>query len=478
MNFELNSILPILSLVAGIVVLLIQISIRRSPQLSWLITEIALVLTIFAALASWHNEAVAATPLLQADRYALFFTILILLSALTASLLSRTRIGDSFSTAEFCSLLLLATLGAVALTYSNHLASFVIGLELLGVSLYALIAFSKNSQLPLEAAIKYLVLSGAASAILLFGFALLYAALGALSFSEIGIQLASAGAEEYQVLTLAAAAMILVGIGFKLSLVPFHMWTPDVYQGASAPITAFLATVSKCAVFVVMMRWYLSADMAQYASVSSGLSLLAILSMLIGNLLALKQQNIKRLLAYSSTAHFGYLLVALVVLGAQGTASATVEAVALYLAAYIVTSLAAFTCVSVLEKQSDSPIEVDVASIQGLFWRQPVLALTLMVALLSLAGIPMTLGFIGKFYLFSAAVASAQWLLLSALVVGSGIGIYYYLRLIFAMTGSTDAEDTGLSIGLRLSTLALSLSVAVLVLGLYPQPLIHYLTLW
>jgi NADH-quinone oxidoreductase subunit N len=263
--------------------------------------------------------------------------------------------------------------------------------------------------------------------------------------------------------------MVISGIGFKLSLVPFHMWTPDVYQGAPTPVTGYLATVSKGAVFVALTRMYLDGQLYQYPSLINALVVIAIASMLIGNLLALRQNNIKRLLAYSSIAHLGYLLVVLIALTGKGLAS---DAVTYYLTAYVLTSLAAF---AVIARVSGEEVkQCQISAYEGLFWRDKVQALCLTVALLSLAGIPLTAGFIGKFYVITVGVQSSLWALLAAVVVGSAIAIYYYLRIIFAM--SKVPADTVEHQAYPGRVLALFLTLLVLVLGSWPEPFINYAT--
>lgn len=221
--------------------------------------------------------------------------------------------------------------------------------------------------------------------------------------------------------------MVLVGIGFKLSLVPFHMWTPDVYQGAPAPVTAFLATVSKGAVLVLLLRYFVQTNAYAYPTLTTAITVVAGLSIIVGNLLGLFQDNIKRLLAYSSIAHLGYLLVAFLAGG-----SLAVEAVSYYLTAYFITTLGAFGVVTLLSGSAESEAD-NFTDYQGLFWRRPWVAGSLSAMLLSLAGIPLTVGFIGKFYVFAAGVEGTLWLLLGFVVIGSAIGLFFYLRLVFTL---------------------------------------------
>jgi NADH-quinone oxidoreductase subunit N len=255
------------------------------------------------------------------------------------------------------------------------------------------------------------------------------------------------------------------------------MWTPDVYQGAPSPVTGFLATVSKGAIFAALIRLFSDAQLFQYPGLLVALSVIAVASMLAGNLLALKQDNLKRLLAYSSIAHLGYLLITLVVFGVLEQTDLAIEAAGFYLAAYIVTSVAAFAMLCIISSNEDG-LELDsLDAISGLFWRRPLLALMFTMALLSLAGIPLTAGFIGKFYLFTAGIEGNLWVLLTALVVGSAISIYYYLRVIFAMTSSVEPErDVSHSPLSGVATLVVCLLIFFIVyFGVLPESLMTHL---
>jgi NADH-quinone oxidoreductase subunit N len=389
-------------------------------------------------------------------------------------LISRDYLpGLSDESDEYYLLLLLATLGAVVLAYSSHVASLLLGLELMSVSLYALIAYPSRAPAAAEAATKYMVLSGAASATMLFGFALLYALAGSLEFAALGAALPTA--EGGSLLQAFAAVLIVSGLCFKLSVAPFHLWTPDVYEGSPSPITAFLATVAKAAPFVALLRLVFAAGLLDLAGVVEVLALLAVLSMLVGNLLALLQDNVKRILAYSSIAHMGYALLIFTVAANPEHRALAGEAGAFYFLAYVPTTLAAFGLLSLLNAGGDGADRAAIDDLGGLFWRQPVLAVMLVVALLSLAGIPLTAGFIGKFYLFAAAVEGSHWVLLAALVTGSAIGIYYYLRMVYQMTLKPEGDGAAIKLDAGVVAVALLLVAAILVLGVLPQGLMVYL---
>ena len=463
-----SALAPILMLSLTAVVLMIQASIKRNQSVAWVITAVGFLLTLWSA--SYARDFIQpVTILLEVDHWSLFFTSLILMASLVTLVLSK----DTFSSEgerkeEYYLLLVLSVLGAVVLIQSSHMVSLLLGMELMGVALYAMIAFPERGQLPLEGAVKYLVLSACASAMLLYGFALIYAATGELSYAGIGARAALAYAEN-PMLMMAGSAMVLAGIGFKLSVAPFHMWTPDVYEGAPTPVTGFLATVSKSAVFVALSRFYIDGALYQFSSLNTALVVLAIASMLVGNWLALRQKNIKRLLAYSSIAHFGYLLVVLIAL-TYLEADLVSQSITFYLTAYIVTTLAAFTIVSMVAGEDTA--KQNISAFAGLFWSRPLEASALTVAMLSLAGIPLTAGFMAKFFVITVGIQSGLWGLLAVLVIASAIAIYYYLRIIFAMTQS--AQSSGNSANWQEKLAAIVLMASILALGSWPQPFIAY----
>jgi NADH-quinone oxidoreductase subunit N len=408
----------------------------------------------------------AATALLLVDGYALFYSGLILAATAAVALISSgyvERVDERPD--EYYVLLLLAALGSMVLVSAVHFVSFFLGLELLSVSLYGLVAYPVARDVSVEAGVKYLVLAAVSAAFLLFGMALVYAENGTMEFAAMA---APAGAVERRV-WLAGVGLIIVGFGFKLALVPFHLWTPDVYQGAPAPVTAFVATVSKGAMFALLLRYFAAVDLGTHRALFLVFACVAVASMVAGNLLALLQDNIKRLLAYSSIAHLGYLVVAFL---ASGALAAT--AVTFYLVAYFVTTIGAFAVVTILSDGEREAERLD--DYRGLGGRRPWLAGVFTAMLLSLAGIPLTAGFVGKFYVTVAAGGAALWLLLVVMMITSGIGLFYYLRVVVAMfmqpavDGATKATFAPAPVAAGLTLAALTL---VLVgLGVYPAPLI------
>jgi NADH-quinone oxidoreductase subunit N len=331
---------------------------------------------------------------------------------------------------ELYILMLVATLGSSVLVASTHLISLFLGLELLSVPLYVMVSYLQTRALPLEAGLKYLVLAAVSAAFLLFGIALIYAAVGSMELTRLASAFSS-GAQFDGWLILPGMVLVVTGLGFKLAVVPFHLWTPDVYEGAPAPVTAYIATVSKGATLGVLLRFFHASQVLTIPSVLLVFWLIAMASMLTGNLLALLQPNIKRMLAYSSIAHLGYALVAFQAGGDLGPAAVT-----FYLAAYFVTTLGAFGVISLLSNGERECLLIE--DYRGLFWRRPTVAAIFTAMLFSLAGIPLTAGFIGKFYVVAAGASSAIWSLLIVLAIASAIGLYYYLRVVVAMYGRVE----------------------------------------
>ena len=469
-------LLPLMILTGAILVLMMAIAFMRNLALSCGISVIGLMLTLISII--WVNlnlEPSYVTPLLRVDDFGLLFSGIMAVTTLFICLLAYSyhqNRGEHQD--EFFLLLLLATLGAMVLTISVHFASFVLGLELLGISIYALISYPTKGVFSLEAALKYLILSGISSAFILFGAGLLYAVSGTLSFADFaagGIPNTGTG----QIFVLAGSAMMLAGIGFKLSLVPFHMWTPDVYEGAPAPVAGFLATISKGSVFVALMRFFLAVDGYQYDSIMTGLYWIAGLSMLLGNILALLQSSIKRLLAYSSIAQFGYLMVAFIAISELAGKHLAIEAAVFFLIAYFITTIGAFGVVTIMSDKSEDHDLDSLDAYQGLFWQRPLLAAFMSIMLLSLAGIPLTAGFVGKFYILASGVESQLWPLLVIVVIGSGIGLFYYLRVIYAMTKKA-AANTDIKVPAAGGWTMAVVTLVLLVLGVYPGPVIEWVS--
>ena len=476
---HLIALLPLLVTCATVVVVMLAIAWKRNHEMTFILSVLGLNLALLSLLPTIGVTPLQVTPLMQIDTFACYYMALILIATLACVTLTHAYLGEATvsdgqtkgyprNREEMYLLLLLSAAGGLVLVSTEHLAGLFIGLELLSVPTYGMIAYAYFNKRSLEAGIKYMVLSAAGSAFLLFGMALLYADAGSLSFAEIGASLANASGSQ---LVQIGIGMMLIGLAFKLSMVPFHLWTPDVYEGAPAPVAAFLATASKVAVFAVLLRLYQLSPATAGGWLNDLLTVIAIASILFGNLLALVQNKLKRLLGYSSIAHFGYLLVALI--ASKGLA---VEAIGVYMATYVLTSLGAFGVITLMSTPYNGRDADALYEYRGLFWRRPYLTAVLTVMMLSLAGIPLTAGFIGKFYVIAAGVQAQLWWLIGALILGSAIAVFYYLRVmvtLFLVEPNLHRHDAQFNWGQRAGGIMLILvTILAFILGVYPQPLL------
>ena len=424
-SVDFIALLPLIVLGATSIAVMLAVAIRRNHAAAAWISLAGLAVAFWSLWPAGSVVPQQVTPLLIVDRFSIYYFGLII--AATAAIVFMAYgyfERHNVQREEFYILLLLATLGSAVLVASDHFISFFLGLEILSVTLYALSAYLADRDVAIEAGMKYLVLAASSAAFLLFGMALVYAQTGTMAFPQLAQDIVSGGATHIWI--LAGIALMVTGFGFKLAVVPFHLWTPDVYQGAPAPVTAFIASVSKGAMFAVLLRFFYESGSHDLHSTYLIFAIIAIASMLVGNLLALLQNNVKRILAYSSIAHLGYLLVAFEAGGPVGAAAGT-----FYLTAYMVTTLGAFGVITALSS-SEHEAE-DIEDYRGLFWRRPALAIVFTAMLFSLAGIPLTAGFLGKFYTIAAATNSSIWLLIFVLVAASAIGLFYYLRVVVVM---------------------------------------------
>jgi NADH-quinone oxidoreductase subunit N len=367
---------------------------------------------------------------------------------------------------EFVAFLLVAAAGMDLLAASNSFVSLFVTLEMFSISLYALCAFETRSSASLEAGLKYLVLGSIGSAILLYGAAFLYGATGSFGFPEVAKGVA---ADPHNLLALAGTAFVIAGLGFKIAVVPFHMWTPDVYEGSPTPVTAFMSAATKAAAFAALFRVLVQALPAMGDIWRPALATAAIITMLFANIVALRQTNLKRILAYSSVGHAGYLLMAVV----SGQAGA--KALLFYLAVYAATSVGAFTVVAIRERETGEPATIE--SLRGWGFSRPILGASLAIFLLSLGGFPPTAGFLAKFYLFAAAVHADYTYLAIVGVASTVISLGYYLRVGLALYDRT--RESGAMIaaapGMAWGGICAVLSVAVIVwLGVYPPDVLDW----
>lgn len=370
---------------------------------------------------------------------------------------------------EFFSLPLFVCVGMMVMASAKDLITIFVSLELVTVSFYVLVAFMRRSPSSLEAGVKYLILGALSTGLLVYGMAWLYGLTGQMSLVGIATKLSHWDGSTLPLLF--AAALVLAGLGFKVGAVPFHIWIPDVYQGAPTPITAFLSVGSKSAGFIVLTRvvqTFLTEGSAIAAPVTNILLLLGGATILFGNLAAIPQTNFKRLLGYSSIAHAGYLLLVLGCVSTGGTGFTSSQIVAFYLATYLPMTFICFMLLSVARAQG---LGEDIASLRGIARTSPRLGLAVTIALASLAGLPLTAGFMGKFLVIFATVLDGSYAYLAIAIIGATSGFYYYFKVILALYSKPETEPAKLRLTALSYLAVITLVIAIVVLGVYPDAL-------
>lgn len=480
---------------AGVLVMLVDALLGKKRRT---ITGVLSLLSLFAAGAAtvwlwvdWTGPREAFTGMIVLDDLRLGFTLIFLfVSALTVLISTIWIDEEKLPAGEFHSLLLFATCGMILMASGNDLVIVFLGLEILSIATYVLAGFRRTDVRSNESSLKYFILGSFSSAFLLYGIALVYGGTATAVLpgtTNIALIATRLNQSPYPPLLLAGAAMLLVGFGFKIATAPFHVWTPDVYEGAPTPVTAFMAAGPKAAGFASFMRVFLIGfPLATVATSTAGyahsawlgaLVVMAILTMTIGNVVAIVQNNVKRMLAYSSIAHAGYALVGFIAAGSASDPEqrgAAVSAVAFYLLAYAVMNLGAFAVVTLIARGGDR--RTSVSDYNGIGFASPVLAFSLSLFLLSLLGMPLTAGFIGKIMVFSAALHQGYIWLVVIGVLNTAVSAYYYLRLIIVMFFRDPATDwvaprvpPALAIALVITILG------VLYLGIFPGRLLNAL---
>jgi len=474
MNFpvlNLTVLAPqVVLVVAALVVLMADLAIADKRILGWV--SLVAVVGALVAVFAWRSASPAFQNMALADGLGLFASAAVLIAAALALLLALERVADFTNrSGAYYALILLATAGMTALATASDFMTLFVSLEILSLALYVLTGFNRKDARSGEAALKYFLLGAFASGFLLYGIALIYGATGTTNLAGItrGIMPLSVTLPFAPLLPI-GVGLLLVGLGFKVALVPFHMWTPDVYQGAPTPVTAFMSVGTKAAAFAALIR-VLAALASHDRPWLVALAVLAVLTMTLGNLAALRQSSLKRMLAYSSIAHAGYLLVGLAAGNAMGTQGALY-----YLIAYTFMNLGAFAVLLAVQRKEENDVSVE--RMHGLAGRQPVLAVLMAVFMFSLAGIPPLAGFFAKLYVFSGAVeAGLAWLAIVG-VLNSAIGAYYYLRVTVSMfmtepaAGAVEAPKPSWPV---MATIVIA-ALGTVVLGLWQFPWMQSIT--
>jgi NADH-quinone oxidoreductase subunit N len=418
---------PVIALTAGLVIVLM---VGLIPRLGGRFTMAYLTIAVLATTAGlaiwqWDSNTSLVADALRLDAFALAATLIACLAAAVAVFLSiREPAADEAGHSAFYTLLLGSVLGMTLIAQAQNLIAFFVALELLSIPLYVLCASARRSESSLESGLKYLIIGSIGSATVLYGFALLYGGSGSTDFA--GIAKGLAGDNGSDSIALIGVAMVTVGLAFKTSVAPFHQWTPDVYQGAPTPITAFMAVATKAAAFIALARLFEVALGPIAHDWKPALAALAVISIAVGNIGALGQDSMKRLLGYSGIAQAGYMLAGVVVATEKG-----LEALVFYLAAYTLMNLAVFAVVVARERETDRGDDIE--ALAGIGRTRPLLAWPLTIGMLALAGLPGTSGFMGKLFLIEASVDGDYTWLGVAIVIGTMVSLAYYLRVISAV---------------------------------------------
>lgn len=485
-NVNVTSILPeVIVAVAGIIVMLYDSFVPRQRKVTGVISLIGLILSALSIFYIWNdNFDNAWNGMIKFDNLRVSFTLVFLfVSALTILISSIWVEREEVPVGEYHSLLMFATVGMMLMAAGNDMVIIFLGLETLSIATYVMAGLRRTDLKSNESAMKYFILGSFSSAFLLYGMALIYGATGATNIDLIAAKLAVAN---FPALLLIGGAMLIIGFGFKVATAPFHVWTPDVYEGAPTPVTAFMAAGPKAAAFASFVRVFVlgfplvvGAEAAGYLHESwiTALTIMAVITMFVGNIAAIVQNNVKRMLAYSSIAHAGYAVVGFLGAGMAATAEKRDEAivsVAFYMLTYAVTNLGAFAVVTLLGQKNDR--RTDFEDYNGIGFKSPVLAFTLSLFMLSLLGLPLTAGFIGKVMVFRPALEVGSPLLTMLVVVAvvnTAISAYYYLRLIVVMffkESSLDWREP--KIPTSLAAVLLITVIGVFYLGLFSDSVI------
>ncbi|QCI16996.1 NADH-quinone oxidoreductase subunit N [Buchnera aphidicola (Aphis helianthi)] len=473
---ELTALFPLLILIVSSVTVILSISYNRNHSIVAFFSIFGLIITLFTLYFLISIVPIHITSLFYITKYSILYISIILISSIATCIFSYSwLLNYPFNKEEFYLLLLLSTLGAICLTISSHISSIFISIELMSLPVFGLIAYSNYVYYSLEASFKYLILSAISSSFLLLGISWIYAISGNLSISSINYVLSFTSNNEKLVL-LFGVVMVLTSFLFKLSLVPFHLWTSDIYQGTPSSILSFFSVSGKVALFSVLLHIFSYNFILNNKILYVILSLVSILSILFGNWMAIFQKNIKRFFGYSSISQLGYLLIILLVL--KNNYIFSLETVVIYLFNYLFINISYFGAIQLFSNASNDIDLID--SYRGLFWSQPVLSSVITIVLLSLAGIPITLGFIGKFYILSMIIKHHLWLIGFGFLFGSILGFYGYFRLIINLylkppnklfTNSKVISTSWIHISSKI--LILFSGIFLLILGLYPNALIN-----
>ncbi len=486
-NFVVPDLLPALPeifiAIMALVILMLDLVIRKGKRLVvFALTQLTLLGALVLQMYTSTGEPVSTfSNLFVDDLMSDFLKVILYITVMVSLLYSRGYVGDreSMDKSEFYVLALFATLGMMVMISANHFLTVYLGLELLSLSLYAMVAMNRDSVMSSEAAMKYFILGALASGILLYGMSMLYGVTGSLEISGIGERLRMAGNVNSNLMVF-GLVFVVAGLAFKLGVVPFHMWIPDVYHGAPTGVTLFIASAPKLAAFAVVMRLLVNGLITQAQDWQTMLMIMSVLSMVIGNLAAVAQTNIKRMLAYSAISHMGFMLLGIVTgVGADNGIFATPGDMALnayssamfYVISYVMMTAGAFGVILLLARAGFEADQLD--DFKGLNKRSPWFAGMMLIMMFSMAGIPFFVGFLAKLAVLQAVIASGQYWLAIVAVVFSVVGAFYYLRVVKLMYFDAPADTTPIKAPLDMRIVLSANGLAVALFGIFP----HWLTI-
>ena len=465
-SIDLIALAPVLVLsVFAMGVLVLDLWAGKNKTLLMFISLVGLLMTAISAFAKHPLPAFAFTDSYIVDHLSIFFIcIFTLSSALTILLSFEYNERKGIKAGEYYALILLCTVGMIILASSTDLIMIFLGIEIVSICLYVLAGFRRDDPVSNEAALKYFLLGAFATGFLLYGMTLIYGSTGSTNLFKIAGFIKTEGAQSNP-LILMGIVLLVIGFGFKVAAVPFHMWAPDVYQGSPTPVTAFMAVGPKAAAFAAFFRVFTEAIPDISLSWEILLCIIAVLSMFVGNLGAIMQTNIKRMLAFSSISHAGYLLIAVIAKSSLAGAG-----LLFYMLAYAFTTFGAFGIIILLGKKEEENLELE--NYSGLAYKHPILALSMTVFLLSLGGLPPFAGFVAKFYIFSAAIEEGFVTLVVIAVLNSAISFYYYLKVVVFMYMKEPNSEFQISLTPMTLFVVIVGIIGTVELGIFPDPII------
>ncbi|XBC42434.1 MAG: NADH-quinone oxidoreductase subunit N [Buchnera aphidicola (Meitanaphis elongallis)] len=475
---QLIAFSPLLILLLTVIITMLSIACNRNHFVTFLCSIIGLILSLLSLYIVRMSVPIDVTMLFHIDKYSLLYLVIIIFSSIISCIFSYSWLKNCiYNREEFYLLLLFSTIGCVSLIIANHMSILFIGMELMSLPTLGLIAYTYFKRNSLEAAIKYMILSCSVSVLALFGIALIYSITGSLTFSSLIYELLVSITHPDSVL-LCGLGLVILAFSFKLSIFPFHIWTPDVYRGTSSVALMYLSIATKITVLSLFFKIFIFLIFFHIDVFNIVLEIMLCISIIFGSIMALFQTSIKRFLGYSSISQSGYLLTSLL---SSNDFNFSLESIGIYLISYLLSSIGILGLISIISHLDDESQFDSIACYRGLFWYNPIFSSIMTIMLFSLSGIPITIGFIGKFYLLSLIIKENFWLLGIVFITGSIIGMYSYLRIVtclyLAPLDNFNTKRIVVNINSKKYVFFLFIiSLLVLILGIYPNAIIDIIS--